>query len=643
MNWGSFAVLFFFLVVLLSLLVAVIAYVRHWAKRRAIAINDFSPTDGLFFKRYVPPSLHKKYDPESIVVSSARYSRIKYLEKTLVTTVVLLAIGIVSTSLYLHSDKYIAKTGLAEDEIGRLNYQIIPFSETPDAHLPRLDTVLPLLRRKDIVLLYDKPDPISGSHPHSNPGLTQWSKFLTSHQVKYMVCRWSRVNSCITHHADSVVIVLPGNWDLKILDDLLLKNSNILLYGPPNDVSEKHVVWQKLRFEKSEHYYEHLSIVADQKLTLGFDAGLQIKVRPSFFGYRAVSEKAQAIGIHTHNIKERSFDTRLYAPDLSSGRLVWMDFSPNPSDHPPGLNNNNLNSLTASIFRYLLGITYSDVATWPLGKAFAAYLSIDISQGNENIRHILDLVDRNEFPFNWYIFSDYANGNKQLIKQMGSKGEIVCKGDNNSKFTHDYIVEQVSRLARCKKTLGLISRKEIKGFSPPEHAYNEITINALINNGMAFFAAKPSNDGVPTIINSSRNSNLIVAIPNSANTRLIPWQTDHFASEETLSLLMSEIDRSQQLGSLYSVTIKDEFISDKSYVLVLNEIASYLQKADIFFSSISGISEWWTLRESLRNNLDHDDKLLEKYKPVLLEVDERGHLQRNDLYPDKSASITASK
>ncbi|MEW8586941.1 MAG: hypothetical protein AB2531_14360, partial [Candidatus Thiodiazotropha sp.] len=151
MNWGSFAVLFFFLVVLLSLLVAVIAYVRHWAKRRAIAINDFSPTDGLFFKRYVPPSLHKKYDPESIVVSSARYSRIKYLEKTLVTTVVLLAIGIVSTSLYLHSDKYIAKTGLAEDEIGRLNYQIIPFSETPDAHLPRLDTVLPLLRRKDIV------------------------------------------------------------------------------------------------------------------------------------------------------------------------------------------------------------------------------------------------------------------------------------------------------------------------------------------------------------------------------------------------------------------------------------------------------------------------------------------------------------
>jgi cell division protein FtsL len=114
MNFESVVMYLLFSVILSALLIAVIAYVKHWAKRQISTKSCIANTQGYYFKRYVPPSLYQKFDPEKMVGDKS-ITRIRVIERTLILSIVMLGLMLVSFPLYMHMDKNLRSESIVDN------------------------------------------------------------------------------------------------------------------------------------------------------------------------------------------------------------------------------------------------------------------------------------------------------------------------------------------------------------------------------------------------------------------------------------------------------------------------------------------------------------------------------------------------
>lgn len=106
MNWKLLGALFLVLIIYTSSIVALIAYVRHWARRQKMLIKPIRVTEGLFFKRYIPPSLYLEYDRQRIKYDRIHLRYLKIIRRSLVSLITLAAVSLVIGFLYFHQDMY---------------------------------------------------------------------------------------------------------------------------------------------------------------------------------------------------------------------------------------------------------------------------------------------------------------------------------------------------------------------------------------------------------------------------------------------------------------------------------------------------------------------------------------------------------
>ena len=107
MNWQLLGSLLIVLVIFLSSLVALIAYIRHWASRQEL-FKPTRETEGLYFKRYIPPSLYLEYDKEKLRRDSFYLHYIKSIKITLFVIVIGLSVSVLFAFLYINRDRFVS-------------------------------------------------------------------------------------------------------------------------------------------------------------------------------------------------------------------------------------------------------------------------------------------------------------------------------------------------------------------------------------------------------------------------------------------------------------------------------------------------------------------------------------------------------
>lgn len=646
MNYGMAVVLLLAMIIFLVIITALMFYVRHWAARQTRQAPGMLITEGRFVKRYIPPALRPKYDEKRAIYTNKEIIKPRSLARMLNVVIVGVVVGVIGSALAFNRYRLMAPIDLTPTEIMELHSVSASWSKLPETGFPTMEQRVARLRQRGVAVvasLADEGRVINGqriTHMAEN----HWQQFFTRWGIPYRMCDWQELVACMEGR---VGIVMPGTWQLDVLEKALDRGASLLLYGPPTSVLTKHhsLKWQGLTFESYSNDSEprYLTVRGDQLVTLGIDAGLIIDADHAFKGYRVFSDSPQAIGINTDDAMGGVVDTRIYANRIGKGRLVWMDYAPDPNYQPDSINVHHLEAITAGVFRYLLGETYSSWATWPDGKRFAGIISEDSEDKFNYAESVIQMVSAHGYPITWFILSNEAQLHRDLAKRMSEVGEVACHGDSHMPFPLVNLTTQTERLARCEKVVSTITGYTPRGFRPPEEKYNGDTVNAVASVDMSYYMADNSMDRmVPVIYRENGGARELVSLPRMGADDYEMWHALKLNGDESLQLAEDQITWISIVGGFLPFSFHTQYMDKKEHLAVVAYYGRRFKQPDCYFGTAVQIADWWRVRKNLINGAPVDEAALLKYRPVRLRVDAQGELSRAQAETVTASTVKAS-
>lgn len=636
MNWNIFVLMLLFMAVFFLISVSLLFFIRHWSSRH-VDDNVMTANEGVYFKRYIPEQLRNDYDKKLGGFHSNHSIKHRSLWARLASGIIIIsAVTIPLYSFIQNLDLFLQPIDLNPSEISKLDYTQHRWQRVIDNKLPDLATVLAPMKTKTFIVPYSNKDTdwlFDGLNLRQY-ALKHWHNFARRNQFTVIRCKWKKLTRCQRAHKDGIILVLPGHWDFEALDTALANGANVIAYGPPaqlfSDSKDTVIKWHGLTFkEVLKKEGGAIILRGDQLLTLGFDAGLILKAYSPFEGFLTNSESAQAVSIGNVYHAGGENETRLYANKTGSGRLVWMEFAPDPTDNNPGVNVKHLDALMAAIFRYLSRQTYSAIAMWPQAKQFAALIEQDTEDQFENAEAVIELVEEKGYPISWYILSNEALKHRQITRDMAKTGEIACHGDNHGIFTKSSRRDQVVRIARCQMVLTEITGVKPLAFRPPQEEHNSSTVDAILNNGMTHYIANSSPDrAVPEMQISLVNQKSLVSIPRLVSDDFEMWHTRNLNHTSTIKLMDDEISWMSHIGGLYMYSFHTQFMDNTDNLEAIEYMGDKLKQLDAYFTTSKNITDWWRFRTALQRGEWDTMEQFSRFDPVLLSVTKEGQLTK---------------
>ncbi|MEZ5449451.1 MAG: polysaccharide deacetylase family protein [Thiolinea sp.] len=637
MNWSLLGMLL--LVVLITLIVGItiLFFIRHWANRSFGHDSNLTANEGQYFVRYLPPGL-QLLDPEPVRPRRSLRKPTQYVLSTLFAVGLL---GLLGAATYVNRDKLAAPIDLTEQELAALTISSYRWESKDFQKLPQLNDYLEQMRAdKTGLLLVDSASLEAWPKQTGNlaeQAIQHWESFADRYHLAFDSCAWEKLADCRADKKDWIIVMLPGLWDQGGLHALLDEQARIIAYGPPQQIfmdKRQSFTLAGLQFEYGlTPDSPDLALRGDQELTLGFDAGMIIHAQPAFANYQAHSDHPQAVAINEEHLAGGRQDTRLFAHAAATrGRLVWMDFSPDEATHDD-LTRYYFNSVLAGIFRFLDGKPYSGWANWPQGKQFAALLEEDSEDDYTNAERIAGYFQGKNYPITWYALSNEAQEHRALTRMMRDVGEIACHGDNHMDFPRQDLRTQHIRIARCRKVMEQLTGQTVTAFRPPREAHNADTLSAMTNNGITHFIAKVSgNRFTPAVYGHDGNDTALISIPRMNADDYLLWDQLKLSDAESIDQLQQEMNWIRQIGGLFMFSFHTQYMDDHKHLNTVIKLADAIHTQQAFFATSSDIANWWRLRIQLQGGGTPEPQLLEKFRPVRLQVNANGQLQQTPVH-----------
>ncbi len=645
-NWSLLLVIFLVLTVIIVIGAMVIFYIRHWAARHD-GEGDIAGK-GKYFQQYIPEELKTRKNLQSRQKHKKKMRSVRRLRQ--LTTALVIAILTLGSGalLYFNRDNLAAKIELTAEDKARLVTTRHEWTRVYPEKLPVLEQQLHSVRQRGLILLGDQSYPDSTLRSRQESARQTWHYFARQHQIETVSCTWEAVPECQKSHPGWIFVVLPDYWQRQRLDYLLYAGASMILYDVPFQLQQQtsgrspsHYSLYGMHFQRFiDNSYSKLALVGDRELSLGFDAGRILDVGRVSRHYRVHSLKPQAISIDSNQSAGGEIKTRLYAKAVHSGRLVWLDFSPNPEEHSYDLDDKAFNSMIASLFRYLNKQVYQGLATWPEGKRFAAIMEEDTEDKFHSAERVLQFFIENNYPITWYMLSSEAQRHRDLTRELAAAGEVACHGDNHRPFTLSDARTQHERIARCRKVLYEITGKQVFTFRPPEEKFSEHTLDAMMNNGITHFIAEHGLDRfVPVVMQSRLAGSELISIPRMVTDDYELW--DRLKADISFSkkLMQQEVDYVEAVGGLYMFSFHTQFMKDDDNFSSVQYLARYLHNKQSYFQTAGMVSQWWKLRSRIVAGEPVSASAVSAFKPVILQVDRNGKLS-SSAYSSRLAALS---
>jgi peptidoglycan/xylan/chitin deacetylase (PgdA/CDA1 family) len=594
------------------------------------------PTDGRYFKRFLPLELKEAYDSRVEDYLSKKNPKLKWYNYKWHAALVVLALFVSGWFVNQHWYDFLKPMDLSEAEFHGLPKDQHRIAAVSNAAPPTLSRLLPELRELEFVLLSTSREEMPGAlHSLATVATDHWSRWLKDRKISMLRCELAKWPGCARKASKRIIVLLPGEWDTGWLDQLAADGERFILYGAPIQALSSEDAWKWSGLEISHaqrNTWPHLALSGDQALTLGFDAGQQLSVIPISNRFRAVSDAPQAYAVAHDRVIGGPLDARLHAFAKADGRGVWMDFSPNVKDQPPETDPAMFDSLVASVMRYLLRHSYSAIATWPEAKPFGAFIGFTTDEDYTHTSYVRSMMALGRFPLTWFLVSDFMQRERRLSRQLAAVGEISCAADSRLSLMRSTLEEQIRRLARCRKVLNHLTGSNPTGIHPPEEHFNDETANSLINTGMKYLYARGDFDrAVPVIRRVSGARQQFVQLMRLTSDDYQLLSTLGLGLEEARDRIFNELEWVRSLGGLYSYSFTSRYADNEAYLRLVGDIAKRLGSRGAYFQTAAEISNWWLSRDALVSGQTLDRDLMAKYHPKRLVVSESGTLRTEDL------------
>lgn len=637
MNWQFVIMTLFGMSIFLVVTITILFYLQHRLVRsfRRNEPTLAHPTEGRYFRRFLPLDLKAPYDAKIQEFERSRKPTFKGMDYKWHALVISGAAFAVVSFAANHWHDFHRPIELTAAELHGLNNNRNQTVNTYQENLPKLDDYMPRLRQQSLVLLTSaSKDAESHSSEMSRASLEQWTKWASAQRLRVTRCSLAQWANCGSR-GSRWFVVLPGQWDAAILDQMIAKNETVLLFGSPEQTvgARQSWTWRDFKFEAyNRSSNPHMILKGDSILTLGFDAGLILQVNPISNRFRMQAKSADAYAIGHEHVMSGSMDARLAAMPTREGRAVWMDFSPNLGDHPTFLNREHFQAVMASVMRFVAKDSYSAVATWPKAAPFAALATFSMDASYSRTRTARAIAQTAGLPLTWFLVSDHMQRERRLTRQLASTGEVSCAADSATPLPQGTLTDQVQRLARCRKVLNEITGRIPVGIRPPEEAFNDETFDAVLNNGMKYFFARSEFDrAVPLMRKTKGGGAQFVQLPRVSSDDDQLLSALGMSVSETGSRLKNEMSWLRQIGGLYTFTFTSRYVENEDYETMILDAGKHLKESGAFFQTAQEIAGWWIARDALIAGQALDPGLMAKYTPKRLIVGSDGFLTTEDL------------
>ena len=622
MNWQFIFLQIVVFAGLISIMVAVIYYLRH---RHAKAVDmyseqnqDHSADGGELLKRYVPPEHRReKYNGKKSLFASRPifYAACMFVP--------ILFLSFIGSNYYINRDDFLEDIMLEAGDIESLSDTRYILDESVGVYADSLATVTSnIARERNIVVVAGQNE--SDYLPQG------WIKIIETVGGRATVCFFETLSECDIDEQTTVVFPLAGAPP-NLASVLLKSGVNVLVYGFPNDIANSQWLVPGLTFSESERQpVPNLAVVGDMELTLGLDAGTNLPVGRLRDDVKVSSSRPQAVSLLTDGVAGGDLNTRMYAAAIDNARLVWVDFSATAGDYTEGEDRVLFDSIVAGILRYATGQTYQSIASWPEGRKYAALFEEDTEDGYENAEKVARLFIEEDVPVTFYALSDLANQNRQTTKLLAKAGEIACHGDNHDIMTRYSLQQQVEKLARCQKVLGEITGQKIVGFRPPTEAHNLDTFSAMLNVDMEHvFTENSTSTQVPHFKTDKLTGKSLVSFPRVVTDDYYMWHYLKLNKKRSLERLRNEKEWIKFAGTFFGFSFHSQFMANQDNFDVIKELVQELKHdEDVYINTSATIADWWRVRHALLSNDPVPADKIARFKPMQLRVAEDGLLYR---------------
>lgn len=631
-DWEIMLVTLVALLILIALAVVVVLYIRHWAARHEPQVDTLK--EGRYFTRHLPEkvqSVHKQHQETTVQRKQKSLQRLKWV---IISAFLALIFLVTLTSLYVNRDSLYAKVELTDEDKAQIIQTKHQWTKIYPETIPALSEQLDKLKKRGLVLLSHEKSTNNPTFDRLRKRASEtWMTFGKQNKLAVMRCDWKKLKRCRQQFQGWVFVVLPDYWPRKGLDQLLSQGESVLLYDAPLQVVTKDPTnpfsLYGMDFTPAiDKSHNVLTLVGDQELTLGFDAGTIVDIESQSDFYRVTSDKPQALAIDSGHIAGATIQTRMVAKTVGKGRFVWLDFSPNQQDHDRArINTHYFNGVLAAVFRYLNKESYQALATWPAGREFAALIEEDTEDQYADAKRVVDYFAENKYPITWYILANEAQKNRALTRAMAASGEIACHGDHHQPFTKNDALTQHQRIALCRKALYEVTGQTVNSFRPPEEKYNDETLDALTNNTILHYIAEQGVDRfVPTIMQSTQTGKTLVSLPRMVSDDFVLWDAMEADQELSLRTTSQEIDYVKAVKGLYMFSFHTQFMANDANFYVIKALTQRLQKENTFFATTHDIANWWKVRTRLATGQQVETDEIQLFKPLMLHVDQHGNM-----------------
>ncbi len=640
MNWQFLLMSLFGFSIFFVVVVTFLFYLQHRLVRtykRKAPTDLHHPVDGRYFKRFLPLELKSVYEEKVTEYEAKKNPALQWSDYRWHAVVCGLALVVTFGYLRDHWHEFIKPIDVTESEMQKISQERHRLTLAFTENLPTMSELQSQMKKSGLVILKTPTEDVPEA-PRSavaRVATEHWKKWAAKNKLRETECDIQKWKSCSQKFGQPVYVVLPGEWKKEILDELATSGASIILYGPPGQAMAAGGSWnwRGLQFDfASTNIYPHLILKGDTALTLGFDAGLKLAVTPFYNRYHASADAADGYAISPDHTIGGALGARLKSFRAESGRVVWMDFSPNASDQPTDVNTAYFDALVASTFRYLLHAPAKALATWPEGKPFAAFVAFDLDENDDRASDIKNFAMASAVPMTWFLLSDFIQRDRKLSRDLASAGEMACAGDSRLPFVTDTLNAQIRRLARCRKIVRELTGEAPRGLHPPEEQLNDETFSSLLDNEMTYvFSRNVWGRSVPIVHRGSNDSHRLIEIGRNSSDDFHLMHVLGLDPIEARARVTDEIAWTKSVGGLYTYNFASRSLANEGQVQIVESAVTALRSGGAYFETAHKIATWWSIRHDLMIGRTVSSDLLAKFKPVWIEIDENGELKRTPL------------
>ena len=243
----------------------------------------------------------------------------------------------------------------------------------------------------------------------------------------------------------------------------------------------------------------------------------------------------------------------------------------------------------------------ASVEPWPHGKVAAAMIAQDVETEFANASHAVDSLDAAGVRGTWYVVSELAERNDDLLRRLARNGEIGSHTENHDLLAGQPLAKQKERLATTQKEIRSLIGHPVAGLRPPEEQFDRNTLRAWLDAGGSYvFGSNDAHSASPELLGIGSDTLVILGRVNNDDVLSLKRVQQLDVGRLTAEYLTA-FEKVRALGGLFIMSYHSQFMSRPELVPVVAAVARRV-KADssVWLTTGGEAAAWWRGRFSVK-------------------------------------------